>query len=452
MIHEIRNSKGNDTMKKATDTRTGFSVIRILAVFLWLVVTAISASTIAFADEKIDTVSVTVTDAGSLTAGAAIGEVTVTSSDDRYYVDSARFLNDHEIWQRNERPKVRIELYAEDSYRFSYTTKSHFSVSGCGAVFSSASIMDSGSYMELDLYLDRVSGEGDSSQLDFNLSWSGNTAVWDNRYETESCQVRLYRWNSSGSSSSVVTTKKTDEGEYDFTSYLTQSGSYTFRVRPYDSDFDASELWSPHSPKLSVSSDDASDNRDDGFDRDYGYYDYSGGPGQTRYSGSYGYSSSYGSGPGYDSYGSSYGSGPGYDGYDSSYGNGSANPISGSGGRWLSDSNGWWYQYTNGGWPFHSWQMINGRWYYFNDQGYLQTGWIPLDNAWYYSFPDGSMATGWQKIGPYWYYLDNSGVLQTGWTLINSAWYYLDPGSGAMWAGCFTPDGHYVNANGVRLY
>ncbi|MDO4328480.1 MAG: hypothetical protein Q4C66_03990 [Lachnospiraceae bacterium] len=435
-------------MKQKADTSTKYAVIRALAALLTLAVMTAWTSVIAFADEKIDKVSITVTDAGSLTAGASIGEVTVTSSDSRYYVDSARFLNDHSIWQRNERPKVRIELYAEDSYRFSYTAKSHFSVNGYGASFSFASIMDSGSYMELDIYLDRISGEGSSSQLDFNLSWSGNTAAWDNRYETESCQVRLYRWNSSGSSSSVITTKKTDEGEYDFTSYLTKSGYYTFRVRPYDAGYDTDQLWSVHSPKLYVSSDDASDNREDDFDSDYGYHDYSGGPGggSSYSSGAYGYSTG---GPGYDGSGSSYGGGPGYNGSGTSS---DGNPISGSSSRWISDSNGWWYQYANGGWPFCSWQMINGRWYYFNEQGYLQTGWIALNNTWYYSFSDGSMATGWQKIGPYWYYLDNSGVLQTGWTLINSAWYYLDPGSGAMWAGCFTPDGHYVNANGVRLY
>ncbi len=435
-------------MMKKRSTSPGQPISCAGLILLALTVMLAAAFTLsAAASEKIDTVSITVTDAGSLQAGQPIGDVTVTSRDSRYYIDSAFFLNDHEIWQKNERPRVRIELYAEDSYRFSYTAKSHFSVKGYGAVFSSASIMDSGSYMELDLCLDRVTGEGDASQLDFQLTWDDNTASWDNLYGTESCEVRLYRWNSSGSSSSVVTTKKTDEGEYDFTSHLTRSGYYTFRVRPYDSDFDTDQLWSAHSPKLYVSSEEASDNREDDFDSDYGYYDYSGGPGHTEARYPYGYSHGNGyGGPGYNSP-----EGPGYDGSSDTVPS-AGNPASGLGGRWVSDSNGWWYQYANGSWPSGSWQMIGGRWYYFNEQGYLETGWIALNNAWYYSHPDGSMATGWQKIGPYWYYLDNSGMLKTGWTLISSAWYYLDPGSGAMWAGCFTPDGHYVNANGVRLY
>lgn len=378
----------------------------------------------ALADDRIDMVSLTVTDAGSLTAGSPIGQVVVTSSDSRYYVDNAYFLNDHQIWQRNERPKVRVELYTDEYYRFTRSSKSYFSLQGCGASFASAAILDGGTFMELDLYLDRVSGDGGSSQLDYSLSWSGNTALWESDYHTDECEVRLYRWNSSGSQSSVVTTRRSALGEYDFTSHLTQSGYYSFRVRPYDDGFDSSEMWSSHSPRLYVSRDDAADNRDDDDDSDFSW-NWGGGPGGNYSSGSSSYQ-----GPGYSQ----------------------ANPSNPLDGAWKKDSSGWWYQYSHGGWPFSSWQQINNQWYYFNAQGYLQTGWSFIDGSWYYSFDDGSMATGWQKIGPYWYYLANTGQMATGWTQVGGAYYYLDPQSGAMWAGCYTPDGHYVNANGVRLY
>ena len=36
----------------------------------------------------------------------------------------------------------------------------------------------------------------------------------------------------------------------------------------------------------------------------------------------------------------------------------------------------------------------------------------------------------------------------TGWQYINGAWYYMD-GSGVMYAGRWTPDGRYVDYNGV---
>ena len=372
----------------------------------------LSAFTItAMADTRINTLSITVTGAGTLKAGEPIGDVTVTSSGEGYYVDNAYFLNDHDIWQRNERPKIRVELYADDGYRFSYTSKSHFSLSGYGAEYADANIMDSSSYMELDIYLDRVLGDGTSTSEDYNLGWDDYTATWDG-YAADHYEVRLYRWNSSGTSTSIVTTRRSDDGEYDFTSYLTKTGDYSFRVRPVDSDFDTGEIWSAHSPKLYIDSEEASGNRD------YSDDDYVGSGNSTYYSG-----------PGY------------YDSTDSQNGPGST-----ALGQWMQDSTGWWYRYNNGGWPFSSWQVIDEKWYYFNDQGYLLTGWFQLNGSWYYCGGDGAMTTGWQKIGP------NSGVMATGWNLLDGGWYYLDPASGALWTGTFTPDGHYVNANGLRLY
>lgn len=397
-----------------TDGRTVMKMKLLKAVILCFLMSAFTVS--ALADTRIDTVSVTVTDAGTLEAGESIGDVTVTSSGEGYYVENAYFLNDHDIWQKNERPRIRIELYADEGYRFSYTSESHFSLSGFGATYSDANIMDDGSYMELDIYLDRVTGEGTSSSEDYNLAWDDYTATWNMVYSTDYYEIRLYRWNSSGTSTSIVTTKRSDDGEYDFTSYLTRSGNYSFRVRPVDADFDTGQLWSDHSPRLYIDSDEASDNR--------GYTDDSG-------SGN----SAYYSGPGY------------YDTTDSQYGPGST-----ALGQWIQDDTGWWYRYNNGGWPFSSWQVIDDKWYYFNDQGYLLTGWFQLNGAWYYCGKDGAMTTGWQKIGPYWYYFSNSGVMATGWNLLDGGWYYLDPSSGALWTGTFTPDGHYVNANGLRLY
>lgn len=384
---------------------------------------------VTLAAEKIDMVSITITDAGDLTAGRPIGTLSAANDGIGYTIEDVSFLNDHTIWQKNKRPKVRVELYTEDGYTFSYTSKSHFSLRGHGASFSSARILDSGHYMELDLYLDRVAKDG--APVDYGLSWEDGTAVW-NDLGTDYHEVRLYRWNSSGNGNAVVTTQKTSQDRYDFTDHLTRSGAYTFRVRPVDAGADTSQLWSAHSPKLAIDREEAADNRDySDFSSGSGYHDSYTGPGyeDTATGGASSHSSAASAGPG---------SSP-------------ATAPSASG-RWVRDAAGWWYRYDNGGWPFASWQMIDGKWYHFNLQGYLETGWLLVDGSWYYSLSDGSMATGWQKVGPYWYHLSNTGQLVTGWSLINGAWYYLDPASGAMWSGRFTPDGHYVNANGAMLY
>ena len=61
------------------------------AALLSLILAGFSASHPSWAAEAIDTVYLTVEDAGDLTAGAPIGEVTVAAQDPWYYVDSAYF-------------------------------------------------------------------------------------------------------------------------------------------------------------------------------------------------------------------------------------------------------------------------------------------------------------------------------------------------------------------------
>ena len=41
--------------------------------------------------------------------------------------------------------------------------------------------------------------------------------------------------------------------------------------------------------------------------------------------------------------------------------------------------------------------------------------------------------------------------MQTGWNYINGKYYYMDS-NGAMYANRTTPDGHYVDASGARVY
>ena len=62
------------------------------AVILCFLMSAFTVS--ALADTRIDAVSVTVTNAGTLEAGESIGAVAVTSSGEGYYVENAYFVND----------------------------------------------------------------------------------------------------------------------------------------------------------------------------------------------------------------------------------------------------------------------------------------------------------------------------------------------------------------------
>ena len=79
----------------------------------------------------------------------------------------------------------------------------------------------------------------------------------------------------------------------------------------------------------------------------------------------------------------------------------------------------------------------------------MVTGWQFINGAWYYMDNNGYMLTGWQYINNRWYFLHNpNGNMITGWVQTNGLWYYCDA-SGAMLTNTYTPDGYYVDGNGV---
>ncbi|MDO4326450.1 MAG: N-acetylmuramoyl-L-alanine amidase family protein [bacterium] len=369
-------------------------LLSALCLFLWTFASAIFA-----ADTKINKVSITITDAGRLESGEEVGEPSAEADSEEYYIDNVSFVSDSDVWQSGETPQVCVELYANRGYRFSYTSKSHFSVSGYSASFDRAKITDGGDGLKVYINLKKVSGKPLEVE---NLYWQRNEARWDKMSDASKYEVRLYR------GSSIVTTQTATKNRYDFTSQMTQKGRYRFRVRSI-SKFDVTGNWSDYSEILEVDEDDAKYN--------------------ATHSNT---SSTPDSGSSTTSPGNSGGT-PGNPSTPSgNTGNSGTSPI---GTGWINDpQNGWWYRNADGSYPKNTWFQINGKYYYFDNSGYMKTGWISSDNRWYFAASDGARTTGWQYINNKWYYLDGSGAMLTGWQYINNKWYYLD-GSGAMLTG-----------------
>ena len=113
--------------------------------------------------------------------------------------------------------------------------------------------------------------------------------------------------------------------------------------------------------------------------------------------------------------------------------------------HWMLDEHGWWLRFADNTYPkgsvresggiSHSWEHINGNWWAFDETGYAKTGWLRDED-----------------YGG-WFYIDLEHGMQIGWVLLNGAWYYFNPVSdgkrGMMYAGQRTPDGYYVEKNGV---
>lgn len=118
-------------------------------------------------------------------------------------------------------------------------------------------------------------------------------------------------------------------------------------------------------------------------------------------------------------------------------------------GEWVEYADGYW-EYWNVGTPLVSWQYIDDIWYRFSTDGKMLTGWQYIDNAWYYLKDWGGMAGNeWIYWNDEWYYLHGSGKMAYNeWVLTNGKWYYLN-NTGAMLKNTVTPDGYFVDDNGV---
>ena len=113
--------------------------------------------------------------------------------------------------------------------------------------------------------------------------------------------------------------------------------------------------------------------------------------------------------------------------------------------HWMMDEHGWWLRFADNTYPkgsvrdsggvSHCWEQINGKWWAFDETGYAKTGWLRDED-----------------YGG-WFYMDLEHGMQTGWVLLDGVWYYFNPSSdgkrGIMYAGQRTPDGYYVDKNGV---
>ncbi len=120
-----------------------------------------------------------------------------------------------------------------------------------------------------------------------------------------------------------------------------------------------------------------------------------------------------------------------------------------AGGSWKSDANGWWFCNEDGTWP-HGAKVTDK-----NGVEKEAFAWAQVDNIWWAFDANGYMPNGWFFDASYnsWFYLNVNTGIQYGWQQINGSWYYLNQTNtgvmGRMYANELTPDGFYVDANGV---
>ncbi len=318
-----------------------------------------------WAADRIQNISLDIT--SHITVGESGSDVEVSADSGEYEVEDVEVTNEPSgEWDDGDRPRLEVTLSADgDDYYFgSGISKDDVELNGDSGTVTSVSRSGRES-LTVKITLARLDGDGaDDYDLELHdLEWDEDSGIasWEDAADGKRYEVRLYR-----DGSSVTSVLTTSDSSYDFSSRITRSGDYTFRVRAvYNSsnkgDWEESDTWY-------VTSSEA-----------------------REISGGYSYSGDSSGGPGV-----------------SASASGSGGPGVSSSGAWLLDANGWWYCNADRSYTMNNWQYINGFWYYFDGNGYMVTGWIPWKGLWYYCGPSGAMLT--NTMTPDGYYVDGNGV------------------------------------------
>lgn len=162
--------------------------------------------------------------------GDTDSDVTVSTSYSKFDIDDVTITNEpSDEWDDGDKPKLKIALCADDDYYFaSGFSKSSVSLSGSDGTVTSVSRSSSDTLI-VYVTLDALDDDDSDHDLDVSrLEWdeSDGTASWEESDDAKKYEVRLYRGSSAVTS--VLTTTSTS---YDFSSYITKSGYYTFKVR-----------------------------------------------------------------------------------------------------------------------------------------------------------------------------------------------------------------------------
>lgn len=225
-----------------------------------LLSSAFAPAALAASKTKVGRINLTID--SDIRAGSSGGEVDVTPTGDNtdlYYVDAVEVVNDEgDDWSKSNPPEVDITLGLEDEeeYAFSGTSSSSFKLTLDSSIksrfdkvkFADARKTDGGATIILTVKL-IFDEDADMSTAPApqNLSWdsdNSSVALWDDVESAKYFQVQLYKNGSlmtppDGGSSTL----SVYDTHYDFTAWMTENASYSFKVRSVKSSNNAKSRW-----------------------------------------------------------------------------------------------------------------------------------------------------------------------------------------------------------------
>lgn len=337
------------------------------------------ASSKKAAETRTSILSVALNISSYIEAGDESAHVEVTSNDSQYSVGNVDWGTiPADGFKVGEEPKIKIYLHAHAGYYFDKSVNTKKIIVN-GAQVTGAKRKDNDETLEVSVKLGKVSGELEDPETAEWVGYPLGKATWEKVEGANAYELKLYRDNQI-----VFSVEKCVGTIFDFFPYMTQSGTYHFRVRTVPVSTEEAKYLTPgewvYSDSMDIDADETSTARfNDG----------------------------------------------------STTKNNTPSNIG-----WKEDRDGWYYLKSDGSYYKNTWQAIGGKWYYFGYDGYMLTGWQQIAGNTYYLSGNGDMQTGWLEYGKEWYFLNPSnGVMQTGWNLSNGRWYYMNPADGKMQTG-----------------
>ncbi|WP_036600099.1 hypothetical protein [Oribacterium sp. oral taxon 078] len=171
-------------------------------------------------------------DAGDIEIGSASKTISVDAAEDSYEVtnSSGTAINmEGAKWANNVTPKFKITIKADSDHRFdtnALKSAAFYTLNGASASFVKAQ----GSSNSITLTVKLPKLKGNTSDLGVaDLQWQDDSAsaTWTGSDNAQKYYVKLYR------GSSLVTSGETTNTSYDFSSAITQNGTYTYKVRAF---------------------------------------------------------------------------------------------------------------------------------------------------------------------------------------------------------------------------
>lgn len=187
-----------------------------------LMSTMTGMTALAAVENKISSVTLTVEAEMEVGDDIQAQELEVTPKSDRYSVGDYEFLNDGFTWSEEDVPSVKVNVFAEDGYKFT-VTKDKIILKGAELVDYKRE--DDSHTLVITMKLPPLAEQTSTIE---RADWSSLTGVsWTQSFGAGSYELKLYR-----EGKSVGSTKTITGTSYDFSSAMTKAGTYYFKVRP----------------------------------------------------------------------------------------------------------------------------------------------------------------------------------------------------------------------------